>query len=196
VFLFFLFVTLTIVLFLFSSCTGTDHLVDGGKKNATFIASLFDPWVTKLDPQNTRIDCVFFDGASNVQKAGHLLAAKYPRVQVLTCAAHSVSLFFSDLVNKLWEIKLMLLNYRRLYRLFGSGAMHSPYALFQAQSKIFNSGRKVGLIRAAGTRMAGHTYAQVRMLRLREPLLATISSAAYKDLKLKGVCKKDGGVPK
>ena len=79
----------------------------------------------------------------------------------------------------------MLVNYRRLYRMFGSGAMHSPYALFIAQSKNFNAGRKVGLIKAAGTRMAGHSYAQCRMLRLREPLLATITSAAYKDLKLK-----------
>jgi len=59
---------------------GTDHLVEGGKKDATFIASLFDPWVLRLDPLSTRIDCVFFDGASNVQKAGHLLQAKYPRI--------------------------------------------------------------------------------------------------------------------
>jgi hypothetical protein len=68
--------------------------------------------------------------------------------------------------------------------------MHSPYAQFIHQSKQFNSGRKVGLIRAAGTRMAGHTYAQLRMLRLREPLMATINSAAYIDLKLKGFPKK------
>ena len=128
-------------------------MVDGGKKDAVFIASLFDPWVVKLDPLSTRIDCVFFDGASNVQKSGRLLEAKYPRIHVQNCAAHSVSLFFSDICNKLWQIRLMLVNYRRLYRLFGSGSMHSPYALFGAQSKNFHSGRKVGLIRAAGTRM-------------------------------------------
>ena len=178
-----------------SSCfflyfAGTDHLVDGGKKSATYIASLFDPWVVRLDPRSTRIDCVFFDGASNVQKAGRLLQAKYPRIHVQTCAAHSVSLFFSDICNKLWQIRLLLVNYRRLYRLFGSGAMHAPYALFCSQSKNFNGGRTVGLIRAAGTRMAGHAYAQCRMLRLREPLIATISSASYIDLKLKGFAKK------
>jgi hypothetical protein len=74
--------------------------------------------------------------------------------------------------------------------LFGSGAMHSPYALFIAQSKLFNGGRKVGLIRAAETRMAGHAYAQCRMLRLRGPLVATIGSAAYQDLKLPAFTKK------
>ena len=170
--------------------TGTDHLLQGGKKNATYVASLFEPWVQRLDPLNTRIDCVFFDGASNVQKAGQILAAKFPRIHVQTCAAHCVSLFFSDICKKLWEVRLLLVNYRRLYRLFGSGAMHSPYALFIAQTKNFNGGRKVGLIKAAGTRMAGHAYAQHRMLRLKDPLLATIASAAYKDLKLKGFPKK------
>jgi hypothetical protein len=177
---------LTGLFLLFILYIGTDHLVDGGKKNAQFIAGLFDPWVPRLDPISTRIDSVFFDGASNVQKAGQLLAAKYPRIHVQVCAAHCVSLFFSDITKKLWQFRLLLVNYRRLFRLFGSGAMHSPYALFIQQSRNFNSGRKVGLIRAADTRMAGHTYAQVRMLRLKGPLLATISSAAYKDLKLNG----------
>jgi hypothetical protein len=83
----------------------------------------------------------------------------------------------------------MLVNYRRLYCLFGR-AMHSPYALFCHQSKIFNCGRKVGLLCASDTRMAGHVYAQVRMLRLKDALLATISLVAYKDLKLLGFAKK------
>jgi hypothetical protein len=169
---------------------GTKHLVAGGKKCSGYVASLFVPWFTALDPKSTRIDSVFFDGASNVQKAGRLLQAQFPRVHVQHCAAHSVSLFFSDLCKKLWEVRLLLVNYQRVYRMFGSGSMHSPYALFIQQSKNFNAGRKVGLIRAADTRMAGHIYAQCRLLRLREPLLATIASAAFKDLKLKKKAEK------
>ena len=165
--------------------TGTNHLVEGGKKDATFVAALFEPWVVKLNPKRTRIDCIFFDGASNVQKAGDILAAKFPCINVQTCVAHCVSLFFSDICKRLWQVRLMLVNYRRVYRIFGSGAMHSPYALFIAQSKNFNAGRKVGLIKAAGTRMAGHSYALIRMLRLRAPLMATITSAAFQNLKLK-----------
>jgi hypothetical protein len=38
--------------------------------------------------------------------------------------------------------------------------------------------------------MAGHAYAQVCMLRLKDSLLATITSAAYINLKLKGFPKK------
>jgi hypothetical protein len=136
------------------------------------------------------VSIFLFYGASNVQKAGRILAAKYPRIHVLTCAAHLVSLFFLDICRKLWQVRLMLVNYRRLYRLFGSRAMHSPYALFCNQSKIFNGSRKDGLLCASDTRMAGHAYAQVRMLRLKDTLLATISLAAYKDLKLLGFAKK------
>jgi hypothetical protein len=132
----------------------------------------------------------FLCGASNVQLAGQLLSAKYPRIHVQTCAAHLVSLFFSDVCKKLWQFRLMLVNYRRLFCLFGSGSMHSPYTLFCSQSKNFNDGCKVGLLRAAETRMAGHMYAQIRMLQLRRPLVATISSVAYLDLKLKGFPKR------
>jgi hypothetical protein len=38
--------------------------------------------------------------------------------------------------------------------------------------------------------MAGHMYAQIRMLQLQRPLVPTISSIAYLDLKLKGFPKK------
>jgi Protein of unknown function (DUF 659) len=188
----YLILSLSLLPLVFLCCfkLGTKRLVEGKKKDAAYIASLFDPWVQKLDPRNSRVDCVFFDGASNVQLAGQLLSAKYPRIHVQTCAAHSVSLFFSDVCKKLWQFRLMLVNYRRLFRLFGSGSMHSPYALFCSQSKNFNDGRKVGLLRAAETRMAGHMYAQIRMLQLRRPLVATISSVAYLDLKLKGFPKK------
>jgi hypothetical protein len=38
---------------------GTKHLVEGSKKNASYIASLFEPWIQKLDPTGVRVDCVF-----------------------------------------------------------------------------------------------------------------------------------------
>jgi hypothetical protein len=121
---------------------GTKRLAKGKKKDAVFIASLFDPWVQKLDPQNSCVDCVFFYGASNVQLAGQLLSAKSSCIHVQTCAAHLVSLFFSDVCKKLWQFHLMLVNYCQLFHLFKSGSMHSPYALFCSQSKNF----KVGLL--------------------------------------------------
>jgi hypothetical protein len=124
---------------------GTKQLVEGKKKDAAYIANPFDPWVQKLDPRNSCVDCVFY-GASNVQLAGQLLSAKYSCNHVQTCAAHLVSLFFSDVCKELWQFRFMLVNYCQLFCLFGSGSMHSPYALFCSQSKNFNDGRKVGLL--------------------------------------------------
>jgi hypothetical protein len=109
------------------------------------------------------VPIVYFNRASNVQKAGRSLEAKYPCIHAQTCAAHLVSLFFLDICQKLWQVQLMLVNYCRLYCLFGSRSMHSPYDLFCHQSKVFNGGHKVGLLCASDTRMAGHAYAQVRM---------------------------------
>ena len=75
----------------------------------------------------------------------------------------------------------MVRQYRFIYGIFGSGSRHKPYALFQKISKDFNSGRKIGLIRAAGTRMGGYWYAFHRLLRLRSALQATIHSAEWKE---------------
>ncbi len=57
----------------------TKHMEAGGKKDATFIAELFEVKVLEYDPQLLCTDVFYFDGASNVQKAGEILMAKFPR---------------------------------------------------------------------------------------------------------------------
>jgi hypothetical protein len=64
-----------------TECTG--HIQGGGKKNVGFIAGLFLPHMKIIDPDEQLIDCVFFDGASHVQKAGNIMQVHYPRVMVL-----------------------------------------------------------------------------------------------------------------
>jgi Protein of unknown function (DUF 659) len=161
----------------------TEHLEDGGKKDAKYIASIFDDHIQELDPKGLYLNAVIFDGASNVQKAGRVLEAKYPQVSVLHGVEHCVSLFFADL-SKLGWIEYAIINYRRVYRVFGSGSMHAPYAIFRKQAQTFNGGVKIGLVRAADTRMAGYFYALHRMLRLKPALEATVASAEFVGLKL------------
>lgn len=76
-------------------CSG--HMSLGGKKDASYIANLFLPWFRKMDPRHELIDLVYFDGASNVQKAGKVLSKFYPHVTYLHGAEHVVSLFFNDI---------------------------------------------------------------------------------------------------
>jgi hypothetical protein len=47
----------------------------------------------------------------------------------------------------------MILKTCRLYNVFGSGTNHGIYVQFMAQSALANQGRKVGLLRDAGTRV-------------------------------------------
>ncbi len=57
----------------------TDHMQKGGKKDASYIAGLFEDQVIQYDPQKRFTDVFFFDGASNVQKAETILMTKFPR---------------------------------------------------------------------------------------------------------------------
>jgi hypothetical protein len=56
----------------------TKCMQEGGKKDATYIASLFEEKVREYDTNDTLTNVFFFDGTSNVQKAGEILAAKFP----------------------------------------------------------------------------------------------------------------------
>jgi hypothetical protein len=69
------------------------HMEEGGKKDAVYVALLFEEKVGKFDPQNQLTDVFFFDGASNVQKAGEVLMAKYPHSFSFHGGEHVVSLF-------------------------------------------------------------------------------------------------------
>jgi hypothetical protein len=135
-----------------AECTG--HIQGGGKKDAGFIAGLFLPHMKIIYRDKQLIDCVFFDGASNVQKAGKIMQVHYPRVILLHGTEHVVSLFFKDLTN-IQVVKHHIVRNRFIYRVFGSGAMHSLHALFQRHARAFNNGRPIGLLRASDTRMAG-----------------------------------------
>ena len=51
------------------------------------------------------VDLVFFDGASNVQKAADIIALRYPRITSACAAEHTTSLLFDDVYNKVDEFK-------------------------------------------------------------------------------------------
>ncbi len=51
-----------------------------------------------------------------------------------------------------------------------------------AQASIFNDGRKIGLLRGAGTQFATWFYAMHRLLRLKRALKATIHGAAFESV--------------
>ena len=75
----------------------TEHMQDGGKKDASYVATLFEAKVREYDRSNILTDAFFFDGASNVQKAGEILVAKFPHSFCFHHGEHVISLFFSSI---------------------------------------------------------------------------------------------------
>jgi hypothetical protein len=123
----------------------TTHMEKGGKKDATYIASLFRPHIDEYEKEYPNsVDYCSFDGAANVQKAGRILQAHYPRIVLTHGAEHVLSLFFQD-VFKLPILSVLSKIVKKTYVLFGSGAMHGPYAIFQKHSRANNGGRNIGM---------------------------------------------------
>ena len=77
----------------------TTHMAAGRKKDTPYTSDLFKEQIVKLDKEKIFTNLVFFDGTANVQKAGRMLNAKYPRAYALTGGEHVISSFFSDLVK-------------------------------------------------------------------------------------------------
>ena len=158
-------------------CSG--HLASDGTKDASFISNLFVPHIKAMEAKTPKCtDLIIFDGASNVQKAGSLLEVQFPHLSVIHGAEHVVSLFYSD-VFRIKEFDLLKRLNQSIYRYFGSGSMHSFYAMFSKHSRDHNQGKSVGLIRASDTRMGGHVISMMRTLRLKDPLINTLSSASF-----------------
>jgi hypothetical protein len=56
----------------------TKHIEEGGKKDALYIAKLFEGKVMEYNLRRLCTEVFYFDGAFNVQKAGEVLMAKFP----------------------------------------------------------------------------------------------------------------------
>jgi hypothetical protein len=67
---------------------------------------------------------------------------------------------------------------------FGSGANHRIYAQIMVQSALANGGCKVCLFWGAGTRTTLWFYAMMRLLRLKQALVAIIHQQKFVDLTL------------
>ena len=87
-------------------CSG--HLAKGGKKDARYIAQeVIQPLLARIESKSTtmasHVDLVWFDSASNVQNAGHILQQLHPRITVGHGAEHVVSLLFADCYTKVCQ---------------------------------------------------------------------------------------------
>jgi hypothetical protein len=85
----------------------TKYMAEEGKKDTLCIANLFEEKVMEYNPLKTCTDVFYFDGASNVQKAGEVLMARFPCSFCFHRGKHVVSLFFSS-IAKIKPVKVCL----------------------------------------------------------------------------------------
>ncbi len=80
----------------------TDQMAKGGKKDAKYLSGIVRPLIKSLEARakSKIVDLIMFDGASNVQLAARIVARYHPRITVCHGAEHVISLFFSDVYNK------------------------------------------------------------------------------------------------
>ncbi len=89
--------------------------------------------------------------------------------------------FFQFFVPLLVILQILILKTCRLYNVFGSSASHRIHA-FMTQTSALNNGKRIGLLRVAGTRFATWFYAMHCLLRQKRAHYATVHSPAFQPL--------------
>ena len=124
------------------------------KNSAEYISGKFIPLIEALEDRPNKegkkckgiMDLLLFDGATSVEKAGQIMAARYPWLTVLHGAEHAISFVFGDLFKKVTEFKRMVNIYRKVRNIFGC-KRHVATAMFRKRVKEHNNGRLIGLIK-------------------------------------------------
>jgi hypothetical protein len=78
-------------------------IVQGGKKDAKYLSGIVRPLITLLEARakSNIVDLIMFDGTSNIQLAAKNVARYHPCITTVCHGAeHVISLFFSDVYNK------------------------------------------------------------------------------------------------
>ncbi len=80
-----------------SICDCTNHMSEGGQKDSTYMAEMFQEMVNEFDPKDRHTDVFVFDGAANAQKAAQILFQTFPRAYCFHDGEYVLYFFFSDL---------------------------------------------------------------------------------------------------
>ncbi len=84
-----------------SICDCTNHMVDGGKKDAEFIMNVFKTKIEKFEITKVYTDSFFIDKSANMKKAGQILCAHFPWAMCFhgeSMYCHYFSVIFQGLV--------------------------------------------------------------------------------------------------
>ena len=136
----------------------TKHCSAGFKKDARYLAGEFTPVIEKIhnatDTHGKKckkaVQLITFDGAFNFQKAAKIIIQTFPWMTVIHGAEHAVSLFFSDLFEKVMVYRVLSTISKKVRDVFCS-TRHVTGAMFREKSIEMN-GRYIGCIQPSECR--------------------------------------------
>jgi hypothetical protein len=123
----------------------TKHCAQGFKKDAKYLAGEFVPVINKIhnavDAHGKKcrkaVQLIAFDGAFNFQKAAKVIIQTFPWLAVIHGAEHAVSLFFSDLFEKVIVYRVLSTISKKIRDVFCS-TRHVTGAMFWEKSIEMN----------------------------------------------------------
>ena len=130
----------------------THHCSRGYKKDERYLTGEFVPVINKIhndvDAHGRKcrkaVQLITFDGAINFQKAAKTVVQTFPWMKVIHSAEHTVSLFFSDLFEKVMVYCVLSTISKNIRDVFCS-TRHVTGAMFQ-EKEIEMNGQYIGCI--------------------------------------------------
>lgn len=154
----------------------TDHLGEGGTKNACYIADQLCNAITAL-PRGS-ISLVVTDGASAMVGALSILRVEHPTVATAICLSHVMNNFFKD-VGAISAIKTLVSKGQKISDTFKN--REKPRAVLHTYS-VRHLGRALGVVVGADTRFGTYFIVLHRLRRLRRALEAAVADPAMVDM--------------
>ena len=153
----------------------TEHMQDGGKKDAKYYAEILNDAIQEVGPLNVAIVCT--DNASVMIACWNELEPLYPWIFFIGCLAHKVNTF----VKKLCDIQDIFDLIRKgkliIHQL---GDVHVNCALMKKYSS-FHLDSEMGFVIPAETRFGLFLLMLHRLALLKPAIQATVCDAAFVD---------------
>lgn len=172
----------------------TDHLAEGGSKDAGFIADGFISVLKDLGGKEGRAEmkhvkqCVQIvcDGANVNRAAFKIITDRFPWIFCSWCIPHIVNLFLKDVYKEVDVVKEVVDRASKLNTFFRG---HASAAALMKKPCVDRFKQELGLIQPCDTRFGLYFVMLHRQLRLYEVFLDVVTSALWKNLK--GVASED-----
>ncbi len=181
-----------LMLSLFAFVALTYLRVERKMLNAMYMPQIFQDKVNKFGIDDRTTDVYFFDGASNIQKAGQILCQIFPRAHWFHGGKHVLSLFsvnsqswrqsrFQYCIFCVWQC-CKADKSSSPFNVFGSGANHGIHLQLMTHALAVNNGKKVGLLRGAEIWFATWFYTPHSLLCQKKDMLETVHSIYFATL--------------